>query len=169
MSNKYKNVGVMKVPAEFDYSDILAQGKPHHQKFDDFYRVHPFMSVSKRAKIFAPFSALKGFDGAISNKNIQYQPKIMLDENVINDINDTLSKLKRLTQNSRIAKQNGVKISVTYFVPCSDINHESYGYYGQYVTVKDICAKIDDITNTITVGNLIISLDDIFSIEFVEE
>ena len=48
MSNKYKNVGVMKVPAEFDYSDILAQGKPHHQKFDDFYRVHPFMSVSKR-------------------------------------------------------------------------------------------------------------------------
>ena len=74
MSKEYENVGVMKAPPDFDYFDTIKLGKPHHIKFDDFYRNHPFMDVSKRAKIFAPFAALKGFDGEISNKEIQYQP-----------------------------------------------------------------------------------------------
>jgi len=169
MDKEYENVGVIKVPLDFEYTDTLQCGKPQHKKFDNFYKKHPFMSIAKRAKIFAPFSALKGFDGAISDKEIQYQPKITLDENVLNSIRETLSDLQSLTQNSRIARANSVRISVTYFVPCKDKNHESYGYYGQYVTVNGICTKLDDIiTRTLTVGEIVIPLDDIYRIEYIE-
>ena len=170
MPKEYEKIGVMKAPPDFDYFDTLKLGKPQHIKFDDFYRNHPFMDVSKRAKIFAPFAALKGFDGEISDKEIQYQPKIILDEEAQNELNSILYKLKELTPNSRAAKINSVTINVTYFVPCSDKNHEAYGYRGQYVTASGICMKVDDvITQTITVENFVIPLDDIYRIEYVEK
>ena len=128
------------------------------------------MDISKRAKIFAPFAALKGFDEEITDKEVQYQPKIILDDEVNCELSEILSELKELTRNSRIAKENSVKISVTYFVPCSDKHHEAYGYRGQYMTATGICKGVDDvITHTITVENFVIPLDDIYRIEYVEK
>ena len=40
-------------------------GRPQRQKFDEFWCRHPPMDLGKRAKIFAPFAALKGFDKEI--------------------------------------------------------------------------------------------------------
>ena len=39
-----------------------------HNKGDDFYIKHPPMDLSRRAKIFSPFDALKGYDEAIAAK-----------------------------------------------------------------------------------------------------
>ena len=170
MSKEYENLGVVTVPLDFEYSDTIIQGKIKHEKFDGFYKKHPFMPIAKRAKIFSPFSALKGFDTAISEQEIQYQPKIILDENQMNIIAEKLSNLQILTQNSRAARKNSVKITVTYFVACNDKNHESYGYFGQYVTVTGICTNVDDIiTRTITVGEHVVPLDDIYNIEHIED
>lgn len=166
----YDDIGETDKSIDSEYIQISEKGKPQHTKFDDFYRKHPFMDVGKRAKIFAPFAALRGFDGCILDKEVQYQPKIILDEEVKDKIAQQLEVLHRLTINSRIARKNHVVVSVTYFIPCSDKNHEAYGYYGQYVTVTGVCKKVDDtITHTITVGGLVISLDDIYKIEYVEE
>ena len=166
----YDDIGETDKLIDSEYIQISEKGKPQHTKFDNFYRKHPFMDVGKRAKIFAPFAALRGFDGCILDKEVQYQPKIILDEEVTDEIAQQLEVLHGLTINSRAVRNNHVVVSVTYFIPCSDKNHEAYGYYGQYVTVSGVCKKVDDtITHTITVGGLVISLDDIYKIEYVEE
>ncbi len=53
-------------PADFRYEKILIRGKPRHDETDAFRIRHPGMDVSKRAKIFAPFDALRGFRDALS-------------------------------------------------------------------------------------------------------
>ena len=98
---------------------------------------------------------------------MQYQPKIILDEEVKDEIAQQLEVLHGLTINSRAARNNHVVVSVTYFIPCSDKNHEAYGYRGQYVTVTGVCKKVDSvITKTITVDDTVIGFCDILMIEF---
>ena len=58
MSKEYENLGVVTVPLDFEYSDTIIQGKIKHEKFDGFYKKHPFMPIAKRAKnIFSFFGA----------------------------------------------------------------------------------------------------------------
>ena len=45
----------------FRYQHVIDKGKPVHSAGDGFYAKHPPMDLSKRAKIFSPFDALKGF------------------------------------------------------------------------------------------------------------
>ncbi|MCR5214182.1 MAG: hypothetical protein K6E10_07175 [Eubacterium sp.] len=45
------------------YQDIIDKERPQHNG-DDFDIRHPRMSREQRAKIFAPFAALKGFEEA---------------------------------------------------------------------------------------------------------
>ena len=143
------------------YDDIIGLDRPVSR--------HPKMKTEDRAKIFAPFAALRGFDGCILDKEVQYQPKIILDDEVTDEIAQQLEVLHGLTLNSRAARNNHVVVSVTYFIPCSDKNHEAYGYRGQYVTITGVCKKVDSvITKTITVDDTVIGFDDILMIEFEE-
>ena len=59
-------IGYMPMPASFKYSTLYLHGRPRHQKYDGFWRLHPPMEHRQRAKIFAPFDALDGFDEAIT-------------------------------------------------------------------------------------------------------
>ena len=47
---------------DFRYREVYLRGRPQHQKWDDFSVRHPRMSPGRRARIFAPFDALRGFD-----------------------------------------------------------------------------------------------------------
>lgn len=58
------SVGVMAMPADFRYREVFLKGKPKHDRFDLFRARHPSMDVGRRAKIFSPFDALKGFNEA---------------------------------------------------------------------------------------------------------
>ena len=58
-------IGVMMMPADFRYREVLRKGKPKHDRFDPFRIQHPRMDSGRRAKIFAPFDALKGFSEAL--------------------------------------------------------------------------------------------------------
>ncbi len=49
---------------EDPYRDLYDKQRPTHDD-DAFSRRHPKMPVAKRAKIFLPFDALRGFDAAI--------------------------------------------------------------------------------------------------------
>ena len=55
-------LGDMPMPKNFKYLNVYLQGKPQHEPFDSFRLKHPSMPLQKRAKIFAPFDALRGFD-----------------------------------------------------------------------------------------------------------
>ena len=53
------------IPENFPYRELLLKGRPVHERTDAFRLRHPAMDPAKRAKIFAPFDALKGFKEAI--------------------------------------------------------------------------------------------------------
>ncbi len=53
------------ISSSFRYRKVYEKGKPVHGKNDGFYIKHPPMDLSKRAKIFSPFDALKGYDEAL--------------------------------------------------------------------------------------------------------
>ena len=57
--------------SSFRYRTVFEKGRPMHGEFDSFYIKHPPMELSKRAKIFNPFDALKGFSEAISSKEAE--------------------------------------------------------------------------------------------------
>ena len=54
------------IPSSFRYRKVLEKGKPVHDKNDSFSIRHPAMDLSRRAKIFSPFDALKGFGDELS-------------------------------------------------------------------------------------------------------
>lgn len=73
-------IGVMAMPVNFRYRDVFLKGKPRHERYDAFCSRHPRMDVGRRAKIFAPYDALKGFHEAVDAKNVLYRDKADLSE-----------------------------------------------------------------------------------------
>ena len=73
-------IGCMEMPADFRHAELFRLGRPHHEKFDDFWLRHPFMDPAHRAKIFAPFDALEGFSEELarveSEQSLQPHSKI---------------------------------------------------------------------------------------------
>ena len=148
--------GMMPMPADFRYRDVYEKGKPRHDRDDPFLFRHPPMPVSKRAKIFAPFDALRGFDFAIMCKNELYTDKMLLSP----------EEQEELDRHSRMARANRVQVSVTYYEACKDVNHEAYGSQGQYKTITGICWNVDaEVTKTILVDKMRIPMGDIVKVE----
>ena len=158
--------GDMPMPAGFRYKEIFLRGKPCHSKTDDFRIRHPSMDVGKRAKIFAPFDALKGFNEAVAAKDEFYEDRRELNEEDIAELDRRMGILQRLTANSRMARENSIRITVTFYVPCEDPNSESYGLRGQYHTVTGICRKVDPtISSCLLIDDRKIRFRDIYRIE----
>ena len=155
-------IGAMSMPADFKYLEVLRKGKPKHNRYDDFSVRHPKMDCGKRAKIFAPFDALRGFNFAISRKEVLYVDKPELSREDERELNRRLDILHNLTFNSRMARQNSVFVTVTRFVACADQNHEAFETHGQLHTVSGICRNVDpEVTKTICVGGEEIAFQDL--------
>lgn len=150
-----QTVGYMPMPADFRYKAVYDRGKPSLPK------KHPMMDTGHRAKIFAPFDALRGFNLAIMSKEVLYVPKRILEEAEQEELNRRLTILHNLTINGRMARANKPVAEVTYFVPCTDRNHEAYGWKGTYTTIKDIVWNVDFISATVRVGKTHIRMADI--------
>lgn len=152
-------------PQDFKYIEVIKAGKPTHKKYDNFYLKHPPMKLSKRAKIFSPFDALKGFNEAVKSKEVLYVPKKELNEEEMRELNIQLSALHNLTTNSRLARENNIHAEITYFVPCMDIENENYLVKGSYVTVSGIVKRVDLFRNkNITIDDKDIRIDNILLI-----
>jgi hypothetical protein len=52
---------------------VYERGKPKHSPFDDFSIKHPAMDLSRRAKLFSPFDALKGFTEEIASTELTFE------------------------------------------------------------------------------------------------
>lgn len=159
-------IGAMAMPLNFRYRDVFLKGKPRHDRCDSFRIRHPEMPPGKRAKLFAPFDALRGFDFAILMKNEIYTDRVIMSPEDREELNRRLSILRSLTYNSRIARANRPQVAVTYYEPCSDINSEVYGSQGQYKTITGICRNVDaEVTKTILIGDTRLSLENVLRIE----
>ena len=154
------------IPDGFRYREVFLRGKPQHERFDDFGVKHPKMSCGKRAKIFSPFDALKGFNEAVSAKDVVYVDFIELEQEACEELNRTLALLHDLTINNRVAKENLVEVTVRYFVPCKDPESFSFRTKGEYKTVTGICWGVDPYeTQTLTVEKRQIAFSSVLSVK----
>ena len=159
-------LGYMEKPAGFPYLDVYLKGKPAHRDTDPFLLRHPTMDCSRRAKIFNPFAALKGFEEAIDAKNVTYIDRPELSEDKKIEIDRRLNILRRLTLNNKKNRINQVVIRVDCFVPCMDPDSRAYGHRGRKITVCGICRQVDGfVSRTITVGCRVIPFRDLLAIE----
>ncbi len=159
-------IGVMAMPANFRYREVFLKGRPRHDRYDSFRIRHPSMDRGHRAKIFSPFDALKGFNEAVSAKDVLYENRIEPLQEDSEELSRRLTILHNLTFNSRMARENRVQVTVTYYEPCSDENHEAYGLRGQYKTITGICWNVDaEVTKTILVDKMRIPMGDIVKVE----
>ena len=155
------------LPAVARYGNIIFCNGPVHDG-DVFSRKHPRMSQQNRAKLFAPFAALVGFDERVHKKEINYVPKHELDADEEWELNHRLFKLHCLTANSRLALANRVCVSIEYFSVCTDEENDAYLVKGQYKTITGMVLKVDPHEQTITVrsgaNTEIIPFSDIYRI-----
>ena len=157
------------VSLRFPYLQALFQQRPRH-RMDAFEFRHPPMEREKRAKIFAPYDALDGYGDSVKKKNIQYVDRIIPDESQREELNRRLSILHGLTRTGRLAKQNRVIVTATYYAPCTDEHSFACGVRGQYLTVSGAVRKVDgELTQTLTVGDTVVSFDDLLSVEAEDE
>ena len=107
----------MTMPVNFRYREVFLKGKPCHDRLDAFRIRHPSMDRGRRAKIFAPFDALKGFSEAVAAKDVLYEERITLSQEDQEELNRRLAILHGLTYNGRMARANRVQVTVTHLLP----------------------------------------------------
>ena len=152
-----------------EYRRALSRGRPKHGRCDDFSLKHPKMLLSQRAKIFSPFAALKGFEEAIDEKIQVYAEKRELNDEEQEALEAALLRLHELTKNLRMAKENRVTATVTWFVPCADENHEAYGRGGTYERYTGTVWKVDPIlTKSLLIGDRTIEFSELAEIVIQE-
>ena len=151
-------LGYMPMPADFRYRDVCLRGKP------ELPPRHPAMDPGHRAKIFAPFAALSGFDDAVKSKQVPYVPRRIKDAEETRALNRALEALHGATRTGALARQNRVRARVEYFEVCTDPHHEAFGRDGLYRTVTDVVWKVDPTGQTLTVGDKSIPFSDIHRI-----
>lgn len=163
---QYTGIGNMSMPANFRHAEIFRRGRPRHGKpgvlstYDAFYIRHPPMSTLRRAKLFAPFDALAGFSVRITAKEVLYEDRQLLTEEEREELDRRLAVIRSLAPDTRTARENRIRIEVTYFSPCEDPESESFGSgRGQYRTAAGIVRKIDILKHRILVGDESIDLD----------
>ena len=156
-------IGDMAMPADFRYKDVFLKGQPAHEPFDPFRLRHPAMDPGRRAKIFAPFDALTGFDDAVASKEVLYEFKREPGDEEKEELDRRLGILRRLTRNGRLARENAVPVEVTFYVPCTDEDSFSYGFRGRHLTLPGICRKVG--LRSILVDDTAVPLQDIVRLE----
>lgn len=107
------------------YQDILNCSRPVSR--------HPKMSIENRAKLFTPFSALRGFDIEILT---QEQDRLLMPQ--ISLASDREEEIYRVLN----GLHQGDWATVTYFVP---VKHIAQQLLGEYTVVSGEVKRVDDV------------------------
>ena len=107
------------------YQDILYCSRPISR--------HPKMSIENRAKLFTPFSALRGFDIEILT---QEQDRLLMPQ--ISLASDREEEIYRVLN----GLHQGDWATVTYFVP---VKHIAQQLLGEYTVVSGEVKRVDDV------------------------
>lgn len=107
------------------YQDILTLSRPISK--------HPKMAIANRAKLFTPFSALRGFDIEILT---QEQDRLLMPQ--ISLASDREEEIYRVLN----GLHQGDWATVTYFVP---VKHIAQQLLGEYTVVSGEVKRVDDV------------------------
>ena len=149
--------------SEQRYAHIMDRERPVHDG-DVFSREHPPMPPDKRAKIFLPFDALRGFSAEvdIEQENRFLVEQKELDAGEIEKINAVLLEIY-----DRYAKGEGLRVTVTHFFPKK--LRDDAALLGTYETVEGRLAKMDAKERYLMADDMRIWFGDILDISFTEE
>ena len=114
------------------YQDILTLSRPISK--------HPKMSIENRAKLFTPFSALRGFDIEILT---QEQDRLLMPQ--ISLASDREEEIYRVLN----GLHQGDWATVTYFVP---VKHIAQQLLGEYTVVSGEVKRVDDVEQLLVLG-----------------
>ncbi len=158
----------MDEPVEQKYREAFRRGRPKHEGCDEFSLRHPKMPLGQRAKIFAPFAALTGFEERIEEKLERYVEKRELNEEEQAALDCALAELYERTQ-GRGARERPVYAAATWYLPCPDEQHEAYGLRGSYETVTGRVWRVDPaLSKTLQIGERRIAFSDLAAVTIVE-
>ena len=109
-----------------------------------FNKIRAPMSLSRRAKQFQPFDALKGFREAIEATERFTEPRRELSEDGVAELNGVLTEL-----------QPGDMVTLEYYSEEAE----------RYLSLSGEVGKIDGVSRTIEVANEILDWYNIFSLQ----
>lgn len=126
------------------YQDILYLSRPISK--------HPKMSVENRAKLFTPFSALRGFDIEIltTEQDRLLVPQISLASDREEEIYRVLNGLHQ-----------GDWATVSYFIPVKTIGNQTLG---EYTMVSGEVKRVDDVEQLLVLEGASIPFGNIHSL-----
>lgn len=164
-------IGYMPMPPGFPYEEVFRRGRPKHgipgryATYDAFYLKHPPMTSARRAKIFAPFDALRGFNDAINAKKITYEDRRVLTEGEKEALDRRLASLQQRVNGHKTAGGPPVLVNVTCFQPCEDPENSAFQIKGNYKTITGTLLKTDPRHRQIILDCGSIAVEDIIQIE----
>mgnify|MGYP000007804444 FL=1 len=128
------------------YRDIMYLPRPASK--------HIKMSLQNRAKLFAPFAALRGFDIEILTKegDTLLSPRPELSESQEEEIFRTLNSVHR-----------GSSVVLVRFLLAKIVDGTAMG---SFVTISGEVSKIEEESNCIVVGKELIPLSDVLALRF---
>ena len=126
------------------YQDILYCSRPVSR--------HPKMSIENRAKLFTPFSALRGFDIEILT---QEQDRLLMPQ--ISLASDREEEIYRVLN----GLHQGDWATVTYFVP---VKHIAQQLLGEYTVVSGEVKRVDDVEQLLVLEGYTIHLGNIHAL-----
>lgn len=106
------------------------------------------MPINERAKIFAPFDALKGFRELLVEQELVIEDRKILSEDMIEELSEKINLLK-----------------VGYVVMVKHYNEKEKAYE----KTVGVLTKIDSIYKRVTIVKKKINILDIYDIEILEE
>lgn len=127
------------------------------------------MPRGSRAKLFAPFDALSGWDEAVGAESVYTVHPAELTEEMKQELDEKWRALWRQYQDlpkKRIDRKGKLQISVLYFQ--EDIAQTALhddGPRGNYLWLNGDLLDFDPVTRTIDLGDRKIEMDRIYAIE----
>lgn len=128
-----------------DYTDLMQASRPASK--------HPKMPLENRAKIFAPFDALRGFNLAVMAKQKERQLEVRAELS-----EDAQCELQRVLSAVAI----GDEVRLRYFQPEQTIGDLQLGAYR---SLSGRVERIDTLARILTVSGEFIPIDEIVSAE----
>ena len=134
----YKNSKIGLETAQ-KYGDIIEMERP---QTEESLRKHPRMTLQNRAKIFSPFSPLRGYDEqlAAEKQRTERVPKRILTEEEMSALSDRLMQVTK-----------GMTITVRYFK--EDTAHPEVPAVGNYITLTGKADRIDPVFRSTAGGS----------------
>lgn len=127
------------------YGDMIHLSRPISR--------HPKMSVENRAKLFTPFSALRGFDIEILTKE---QDRLLMSRVTLGTDQQELIR-HRLND-----LRSGQRVTVTCFALAKELEGISLG---EYVTQTGQVRCVDDFYQVLVLDNGVVAFEDIRELE----